>query len=189
MKRNLMIAAISCQLLALGTASANAQEGLGIQGYGSLEIPSTFEFTWLGLGFGGRIGTHWVVSAAGYFSNPPVVHDYEGGGAVNTDLRHVPPFEYGVFIAYRFCELNPSMYVFVGYSRFPQGGMSIPIDFVHAGVGLAPFRGDAEVYPELSVVAPLHSRLIVPEGGNLFIDVPARVPVMVRLTIKLFVIP
>ena len=190
MKRKLIMIAIWCHLLVFGVEVVEAQDGAGVQVYASPEIPSAIGVSAFGVGFGMRIFPRVVVSISGYLAHPPVLITFPDGRVESSlDARYEIPLEYGGYVAYRFSDLNPALYVFIGYSRFPQGGMSIPIDLVHAGVGLAPFKGDAEIYPEVSIVAPLHSQLIAPIGGNFAVDYPGRVPVMLRATIRFYIIP
>ena len=136
--------------------------------------------------------SRWVVSLNGYIASPPVIVTFSNGSTGDFYNRdHAIPLEYGASVAYRLSDLNPTPYVFVGYSRFPPGGMSRSIDLVHVGVGLAPFKEqfEFELYPELSVIFPLNSHLIVSQGGNMTYDYPAYVPVMVRATFKFYIDP
>ena len=179
-------------LLAFWAAGANAQEGIGIQTYAATKKPFGENPFAPGLGFGVKVSSRWVVSLNGYIASPPVIVTFSNGSTGDFYNRdHAIPLEYGASVAYRLSDLNPTPYVFVGYSRFPPGGMSRSIDLVHVGVGLAPFKEqfEFELYPELSVIFPLNSHLIVSQGGNMTYDYPAYVPVMVRATFKFYIDP
>lgn len=195
MKRGLIILAITYQLLAI-SYSANAQEGFGVQTYLSPFVNNngTNNFLPLGVGFGVKIPTHWVVSLNMCIAPVPIIDDRTNTFGWSYD-KWTLPIELGAFIHYRFGDMNPTPYVFVGYSHFPPYGTSRDINLLHAGVGFAPFKGWFEIYPELSVVVPLQPhRYIPPDPLTIPYNTPAYgtpvyIPVMIRATIKFYLDP
>ena len=193
--------------------SANAQEGFGLQTYVLPQKPSSFVISSLGVGFGIQVYPRWVVSLNGDFAEPLVVINYpDGATAYSTgDIRYTIPLELGASVSYRFNDINPTPYVFVGFSHFsPEGAVFSPgdvnmspegevfssgggnrsVDLIHAGIGYAPFKGWwFEIYPELSIGIPLRPHIYVKQGETLFTYTPGYVPLTVRATFKLYFDP
>ncbi len=171
-----------CLLASLGSVTAQAQEGIGLQTYiTSVGEFNTITVAGLGVGLGAKIAPRIVLSFAYNVSRPPVL-----GALPNTQVE--PPLEFACAAAYVFNDSNPSPYVFFGYSHFPKGGLSAAVEFVHIGLGFAPRDIGFDVYPELSIVVPLHSHLTWQEKGLPF-TYSGRVPVYLRATVKVYFVP
>ncbi len=142
MKRGLFLTFAFCLLASLGSVTAQAQDGIGLQTY----ITSVGEFKGpligvggFGAGLGMKVAPQVVISFNAYVAPPPVLVTYSNG-SVGTGFSpaYNPPFEFGCGSAYVFNDSDPSFYVFAGYSHVPQGGMSAGINLIHVGLGLAP---------------------------------------------------
>lgn len=171
---------------------AMAQEGLGLQTYiSSVRVLHGSAFSAYGLGGGVKINSRFVVSLSAYLTYPPAFTTTPAvlsNRLYNRD--HTAPFEFGASVSYRILEDNPTFYALAGYSFYPPGGALVRgVHLMHAGVGLAPFKGWFDVYPELSIAIPLDPHLTAWEGGNMIHETHVYVPVMFRLTLKAYFDP
>ena len=186
MKYKLLLIVVSCQLFGFGVVLA--QEGFGVKAYIVVPKPSNFSGLSAGAGFGVRIQHRWVVSLNGNIAWPSAIHEGDGFSSIGT---HNIPVEYGGSLAYRFNDLNPTLYVYFGFSRFPALVIDRDINFIHAGIGAALFKEKTNfgLYPEISVAVPLESHMILWPEGNFGLAYHVYLPVTLRLTIKLYINP
>ena len=170
----------------LFSGRAWAQEGFGLQGYLGAGLNKGTNSGGLDIGFGARALPDWVVSLYGGFSVVSGMTEgkavYTGGGAGNVGGE-----ELGGSICYSLKKINPDLYSFVGYSWLSKGGLNRSLDLIHFGIGYVPFSWFIDLYPELSVVVPLEVHAFQQDGQ--FNADPVYLPVMLRVTIKLYVNP
>lgn len=184
MKNNTVLPILSIVLLFSGVAWA--QEGFGLEGYLGAGLNKGTSSGGLGIGLGVKVFPDWSVSLGAGFSVVPGIAEgravYTGGGAGNVGGE-----ELGGSICYKLKKIDPNLFSFVGYSWVSKGGLNRSLDLIHVGIGYVPFRWFIDLYPELSVVIPLEVHAFQQDGQ--FNADPVYIPVMLRVTIKLYVNP
>ncbi len=164
-------AILMASIILLCGTKARAQEGIGYVGDFSWQYQS-----WFGLGVGATLAPHTTLSMSGGLA----------WGFLSQGEPGFPASEWATAAAYRFKEKSPTMYIFAGYRSMAGNGGA---KFVEAGMGYAPPDSFFEAYPELSILLPLTHRTSWLPGTMGSSPQPMRIPIILKLTIKLYFDP